>query len=154
MGSLEEVEGQGVHAQVYSYSKPELKHSKAVVVLGRTDTAYVNVQVVRHGGENNLHSHPNKDGFWTVLRGRAKFYTTGDEAIADIGPMQGVVIPHGYPYWFESSGDEELEILQFEALSGIRADASEVPDRTDHEPVKSSYLTADHFDARSTGSGS
>jgi mannose-6-phosphate isomerase-like protein (cupin superfamily) len=32
--------------------------------------------------DTGLHSHENLDGFWFVLSGRARFYTTGDKALA------------------------------------------------------------------------
>jgi mannose-6-phosphate isomerase-like protein (cupin superfamily) len=124
--------------QVFVYQRPELgDRKKVVVLLARTDVAFCAVQIVREGGENNLHSHANQDGFWFVLAGRARFYTTGDELIGDLGPNEGIVVPRGYPYWFESSGDEQLEILQVEASpKGLGEDLG--ADRVDHEPLKPS----------------
>lgn len=124
----------GIEPTVYSYSKPELgERKKRVNILARTDIAVCGVQVVREGGENNLHSHTNLDGFWTVLAGRARFYTTDDVLIADLGPMEGVLIPRGYPYWFESSGENDLEIFQVEA-SARRLGEDVNEDRVDHAP--------------------
>lgn len=117
---------------LFKYDKPDLAgRKKSVRVLARTDIALVAAQVVSDGGENNLHSHTYLDGFWLVLAGRARFYTTDDVLIADLGPMEGVVVPRGCPYWFERSGDTDLEILQFEASSKqIGNDPS--LDRVDH----------------------
>jgi mannose-6-phosphate isomerase-like protein (cupin superfamily) len=68
---------------------------------------------VREGGENNLHSHRGMDGFWMVLAGRVRFYGPGDVVIGEFGKYEGILIPRGEQYWFESaSNDEELEILQ------------------------------------------
>jgi mannose-6-phosphate isomerase-like protein (cupin superfamily) len=69
-----------------------------------------------------------------VLSGRARFYTTDDELLGDFGPMEGVVIPRGYPYWFESASDEPLELLQFEAADIVIGQPNE--DRVDHAPQK------------------
>ena len=77
-----------------------------------------------------MHSHPNMDGLWFVLSGRAKFYTTGDELIAELGSLESVLIPRDYPYWFESDGDEILEILQVEAFTTPGEDIQ----YTDHAP--------------------
>jgi len=123
-------------AQLMSYERPVLKEGqpKAVKMLGRTDRAFFAVQLVNEGGENNLHSHEHVDGFWFVLSGRARFYTTDDELLGDFGPMEGVVIPRGYPYWFESASEEQLELLQFEASDIVFSQPNE--DRVDHAPQK------------------
>jgi mannose-6-phosphate isomerase-like protein (cupin superfamily) len=122
-------------AKPIKYERPVLGGKpKAVKMLARTDRAFFAVQVVGEGGENNLHSHAHVDGFWFVLSGRVKFYTTDDELLGECGPLEGMLIPREFPYWFESSSDEELELLQFEA--------SDIPlgqpndDRTDHTPQK------------------
>jgi mannose-6-phosphate isomerase-like protein (cupin superfamily) len=125
-----------VDATVMRYKRPTLREGqpKAVKMLGRTDRAFFAVQLVNEGGENNLHSHAHVDGFWFVLSGRARFYTTDDELLGDFGPLEGVVIPRGYPYWFESASDEPLELLQFEASDTVFGQPNE--DRVDHAPQK------------------
>jgi mannose-6-phosphate isomerase-like protein (cupin superfamily) len=123
-------------AELMRYERPVLKKDqpKAVKMLGRTDRAFFAVQLVKEGGENNLHSHKHVDGFWFVLSGRARFYTTDDKLLGDFGPMEGVVIPRGYPYWFESASEEQLELLQFEASDIVFGQPNE--DRVDHAPQK------------------
>ncbi|MGH3200819.1 MAG: cupin domain-containing protein [Streptosporangiaceae bacterium] len=123
-------------AKLISYQRPALKDGqpKAVKLLARSDRAFFAVQVVREGGENNLHSHAHVDGFWFVLSGRARFYTTGDELLGEFGPLEGVLVPREFPYWFESCGDDDLEILQFEASDVALGEPN--ADRTDHAPQK------------------
>jgi mannose-6-phosphate isomerase-like protein (cupin superfamily) len=41
---------------------------------GQGDLVRGMIQVAKEGGENNLHYHANVDGFWMVLKGKAKFY--------------------------------------------------------------------------------
>ena len=104
-----------VEARTYRYERPEFQPGRGTAKcrLAETDLATFAVKRIREGGENTLHMHPNADGFWTVLRGRVRFYTTDDVMIADLGPMEGIVIPRTFPYWFESADrDEDLEILQ------------------------------------------
>ena len=36
--------------------------------------------------------------------------------IAELGPREGIHIPRGFYYWFESASDEVLELLQVEAV--------------------------------------
>src|SRR5688572_25248442 len=100
----------------FCYAKPEFDRGKQVVMLARTDRMIGLVQVLKEGGENNLHSHPHLDGFWMVLKGRVKFYGEGDVLLGDLGPNEGILIPRGSRYWFERAGDEDLEILQIEAF--------------------------------------
>lgn len=122
-------------ATVFAYEIGEPTRPKTLHRLCRTDILHTNIQIVQtEGGETNLHSHPNLDGVWFVLGGRARFYTTGDEVIAELGRHEGVLIPRMYPYWFESIGEEPLEILQFEATN----DPAKVHDRIDYEPQKAS----------------
>jgi mannose-6-phosphate isomerase-like protein (cupin superfamily) len=118
--------------QLFSYRKPEtLKGGKAIVQLAQSDLIRGRVQIVREGGENNLHSHNGMDGFWMVLRGRVKFYGPGDELIAELSQHEGILLPRGTQYWFESSGDEDLELLQMAAFEkGVKVE------RVDFEPQK------------------
>jgi mannose-6-phosphate isomerase-like protein (cupin superfamily) len=81
-----------------------------------------------------LHSHQHLDGFWLVLSGRARFYTTDDVLLRECGPFEGMLIPRGFPYWFENVGDEELEMLQVEASDTILGGPNH--DRVDHTPKK------------------
>ena len=117
---------------LFSYRKPEtLKGGKAIVQLAESDIIRGRVQIVREGGENNLHSHRGMDGFWFVLRGKVKFYGPGDVLIGEFAQHEGILVPRGAEYWFESSGDEDLEILQMAAFEkGVKVE------RVDVEPQK------------------
>ena len=120
--------------QVFRYQRPAFPEGrgKGVQLLGRTDLAFAAIQrLSATGGETNLHTHANVDGFWMVLTGRVRFYTTDDVVIADLGPMEGIVVPRGYPYWFGAVG-EESEIIQFEAnVRRQRADTKHDTGRID-----------------------
>jgi mannose-6-phosphate isomerase-like protein (cupin superfamily) len=118
--------------KLFSYRKPEtLKGGKAIVQLAESDIIRGRVQIVREGGENNLHSHKGMDGFWLVLRGRVKFYGPGDELIVELSQHEGILLPRGTEYWFESSGEEDLELLQMAAFEkGVKVE------RVDKEPQK------------------
>jgi mannose-6-phosphate isomerase-like protein (cupin superfamily) len=125
-------------AQVFKYDKPaDSPRSKSVVRLARTDYLNAHVQVVKEGGENNLHSHPNQDGFYYVLAGRARFYGEGDTVLAEVGKNEGVLIPKNFPYWFESSGTEPLELLLVHANSKpMKSERESMASRVDYEPLK------------------
>ena len=53
----------------FRYAKPGSQETdKAIVGLGQTDIIRGAVQVVRKGGDNNLHSHTGMDGLWKIGR--------------------------------------------------------------------------------------
>ena len=113
----QEYNGSPLTVTVFGYEPPaDQQKSKAIVRLCRSDIVYSTVQVLKEGGENNLHAHTAQDGIWIVLKGRVKFYGKDDVVLAELGPLQGIHIPRGFYYWFESSSPEKLEILQVEAI--------------------------------------
>ena len=114
---VEESGERGDKAVVFRYQTPDLRRRKGVIPLASSDILFSAVQVIREGGENNLHAHTAMDGFWFVLSGSARFYGEGDELIAELGRHEGVFIPREVSYWFESVGDELLELLQVEAYA-------------------------------------
>jgi len=100
--------------RTFRYKKPENlgKSGKAIVQLAESDIIRGRVQIVREGGENNLHSHKGMDGFWMVLRGRVRFYGPGDQVIGEFAEHEGILLPRGSQYWFEKVGEGDLELLQ------------------------------------------
>lgn len=98
----------------FSYKKPtEIPATKGIVRLAKTDICQGLVQIIKEGGENNLHYHEGMDSFWMVLKGRAAFYGPGDKLIGEYGPLEGLLMPRGARYWFaKASDDEDLELLQ------------------------------------------
>ena len=97
----------------------------------------VSVQYVKVGGDNNLHAHDGIDGFWMILGGSATFYGEGDKVVAELGKDESILIPRGTKYWFESSGEEPLEILHVAATA-----LGEKTGRVDHEALRSGRVAA------------
>ncbi|MEX2430934.1 MAG: hypothetical protein WD645_03335, partial [Dehalococcoidia bacterium] len=95
------------HFQVFSYQTPtewserQEHRGKQSVQLGRAGGLNFGIQVVKRGGETNLHAHTGLDSGWLVLKGRAKFYGIGDVVVGDLSSGEGIMIPGGVPYWFE-----------------------------------------------------
>lgn len=132
--------------QTFHYEKPaEQATDKAIVTLCQTDIIRGVVQVVREGGDNNLHSHTGMDGFWMVLKGRVRWYGPGDEVLGEFGVHEGIVMPRGAQYWFESIGEEALELLQVVAF-----DRSVKNRRVDVEARKFDIDATQRFDGRLT----
>jgi mannose-6-phosphate isomerase-like protein (cupin superfamily) len=101
--------------QIVNYKLPSEVGPKVIVPIARSDIMYCSVQVLREGGANNLHSHTGMDGLWFVLKGRMRFYDK-DGLVGEFGQHEGVFVPRNVPYWFESVGDEPLELLQAESI--------------------------------------
>lgn len=131
--------------QTFSYKKPdELRRGKGIVQLAKSDIIRGRVQIVVEGGENNLHSHNGMDGFWMVLAGKVKFYGSGDVLIGEFGKHEGILIPRGAQYWFESSDpNEPLEILQMAAFEkGVKVERVDVePQKLDPNSVNVEVIT-------------
>lgn len=109
--------------KTFKYENPAADRSKKILWLGKTDRLFATIQVLKEGGETSLHSHTHLDGFWFVLAGRGRFYSDETTLVADLGPNEGILIPRGIKYWFESGDpNEPLQLLQVEC--------SDVPFRT------------------------
>jgi mannose-6-phosphate isomerase-like protein (cupin superfamily) len=104
--------------QKFRFQAPETYSGrKAIVKLCGNDRSALAVHVLGDGGENNLHYHANVDITWMVLKGRARFYGPDDEIRGEFGPHEGMLIPAGARYWFESCGEEGLELLQIKTYT-------------------------------------
>jgi mannose-6-phosphate isomerase-like protein (cupin superfamily) len=82
------------------------------------------------------------------LSGHARFYGEGDVVLGDLGKHEGILLPRGTKYWFESVGSEPLELLQIEASDKPVPTREELmADRTDFTPPTRLGETR-HLDAR------
>lgn len=101
--------------QVFAVQPKRIESGKTHAFLAQSDLINGSVQVIAGGGENNLHAHTGQDEIWFVLEGEARFYTERDHEVATLQRHEGVLVPRGAPYWFESVGSEPLVILRFGA---------------------------------------
>lgn len=140
-----EQQAQEPKAQVFRFTPPELPEGdfkgKVITRLARTDRMMANVQVLKSGGENNLHSHKHLDGFWMVLSGRVRFYGDEDVLLAELGPHEGILVPRTFKYWFEAVGDEPLQLLQVESFDMAIPNYSAIreQERINHRPKEASF---------------
>ena len=91
---------------------PEAVGERNVAAVVRSETQTVLAHVWEKGGETALHSHYGSDASWVVIDGQVKFYGEGDEVMATLEKGGGIYIPRHTKYWFESTGDEPLQILR------------------------------------------
>lgn len=108
---------------------------KVHVKLAGTNHVRASIQILRQGGENNLHYHPNMDLIYMVLKGKIRFYGPEDKVIGEYGPLQGVLLPENSRYWFESVGTEEAHLLQIagfpKGVSALKRIPLEAPKQAD-----------------------
>ena len=100
--------------QAYSMKVPLLTSGRTNQVLARTDTVEVRAKVYAEGGENGLHCHTDEDHTFFVLDGQATF-SGPDEQTTVVGRYEGILIPAGAFYRFQSTGDTNLVLLRFGA---------------------------------------
>ncbi len=98
----------------YSMKVPLLTSGRTNQVLARTDTVEVRAKVYAEGGENAMHTHLDEDHTFFVLDGQATFYGPEDHAVV-VGRYEGLMIPAGAYYRFQSTGDTNLVLLRFGA---------------------------------------
>lgn len=98
----------------YSMKVPLLSAGRTNEVLARTATTEVRAKVYAEGGENGLHTHMDEDHTFFVLDGQATFYGPDDTPTV-VGRYEGLMIPSGAFYRFQSTGDTNLVLLRFGA---------------------------------------
>jgi mannose-6-phosphate isomerase-like protein (cupin superfamily) len=106
----------------YSMKVPLLTSGRTNQVLATTDTVEVRAKVYAEGGENALHTHLDEDHTFFVLDGEATFYGP-DETSTVVGRYEGLMIPAGAFYRFQSTGDTNLVLLRFGANLPLPEDA-------------------------------
>ena len=107
----------------YSMKVPLLSAGRTNEVLARTSNSEVRAKVYAEGGENALHTHLREDHTFFVLDGQATFYD-GDETPVVVEENEGMMVPAGAYYRFQSTGDRNLVILRV----GAKAEAVEGSD--------------------------
>ncbi|MEM1172191.1 MAG: cupin domain-containing protein [Cyanobacteria bacterium P01_H01_bin.35] len=71
----------------------------------------VRIKCYAQGGENVLHSHPGEDHTFVVLAGKARFFGKDGE-VGVFTKNQGILLPRGSFYNFQTCGDEPLVSLR------------------------------------------
>lgn len=127
-------------AKLFKYERPEFDGVKKSLLMCSSDLMRVHAQVVKSGGENNLHTHTGEDAFWIVLGGAVRFYGEGDKMIGECKKHEGILIPRGFKYWFESASDEPLEIIRVAAR-----DQNVENKRVNEAPLKPWMAEANRF---------
>ena len=93
-----------------------LSQGRTETILAATDQLTARLKIYASGGEVAMHSHEAEDHCFIVLKGSARFHGA-DEDHADLGELEGIMIPRGQGYRFTSTSDEPLVVLRFGTLN-------------------------------------
>lgn len=118
----------GVHSFSFDTTGIELPDmGKVHVKLAGTDSCRASVQILRNGGDNNLHYHPNMDLIYMVLKGRVRFYGPNEAVLGEYGPHEGLLLPENARYWFKSVGADDAWLLQIAGYPKGAAASKRIP---------------------------
>lgn len=98
-------------ARVFKLRGPVLAKGRADTPLAITDEMWVHLKVYAEGGENALHSHVKEDHVFIVLDGEATFHDQMGAATV-LTKYEGILLPKGALYRFQSSGKTNLVMLR------------------------------------------
>ncbi len=103
-------------AEFFKLRTPLLSQGRLDTVLSETDTMRVWMKCYAEGGENTLHAHTHEDHIFVILQGQATFYDK-DGNTRVLGRNEGIMLPRGTYYYFQSCGDEPLVMLRVGAYT-------------------------------------
>jgi mannose-6-phosphate isomerase-like protein (cupin superfamily) len=98
-------------AQVFSMKTPLLSSGRTNQPIAETDLLKLRMKVYAEGGENGLHTHKDEDHAFVIMQGQATFHDEEDN-VRVVNKFEGIMIPRGAFYWFQSTGDENLVLLR------------------------------------------
>ena len=95
----------------FSLKTPLLSSGRTNTPLASTDLLKLRVKVYAEGGENGLHTHQDEDHAFVVMQGQATFHDENDAATV-VNQYEGIMLPRGAFYYFQSTGTENLVLLR------------------------------------------
>ena len=98
-------------AAVFTLTTPLLSKGRSNKVLAATDLLKLRIKVYAEGGENGLHAHVDEDHAFVVLEGQATFHDEQDKTTV-VNSYEGIMLPKGTYYFFQSTGDTNLVLLR------------------------------------------
>ena len=99
-------------AQIFNLTTPYLQQGITSDERARTDLLHVLIKVYAEGGENRMHAHVHEDHSFIVLEGEATFHLDTEDNVRVVRPHEGVMLPKGTYYRFESTGGVNLVMLR------------------------------------------
>lgn len=101
----------GKSPQLFRLKTQLLSKGRSDQLLAGTDLMSIRIKCYAQGGENALHAHTAEAHAFIVLDGAAKFFGKDGETSV-LTKNQGILLPKGSYYKFESCGDGPLVLLR------------------------------------------
>ena len=99
-------------AHIFNLTTPHLQQGITSEERARSELLTVLIKVYASGGENRTHAHVYEDHSFIVLEGEATFHFDGEDNTRVLKPYEGVMLPKGTYYRFESTGQGNLVMLR------------------------------------------
>ena len=109
-GSVSEIDKKNART-VFKMRTQMVDQGRTQTTLADTGNMTVHIKVYASGGENGLHTHPNEDHVFLIMQGKARYFDA-DGGHIDVGKHEGIMLPAGAYYWFESIGGEPLVLMR------------------------------------------
>ena len=123
-------------AETFTIKTPCITGGRSHMPLARTDVLMSGLNYYAPGRKNKLHTHPGEDHMFVVLDGEATFFDREQNATV-LHKGDGILLPEGHFYQFESTGSVALALLRFAAYKpdrkGIRRVEESGTERTEDE---------------------
>lgn len=110
-----------IPAQTFRLRTQLLSRGRSHIYLAQAKNLHVVIKCYATGGENEFHTHFDEDHTFVVLQGQARFQKPDAEPMI-LGRNEGILLPAGAYYKFESCGTEPLVMLRVGASSGESSD--------------------------------
>jgi mannose-6-phosphate isomerase-like protein (cupin superfamily) len=140
-------------AQTFRLRTALLKKGRTHRILAATRGAErsmnIAIKCYAEGGENEFHTHSNEDHTFIVLQGRAVFHQP-DRPSQELGRNEGILMPAGAFYKFESVGGEPLVLLRvgnaYQPVEGSTEAAGSIRIGRDGTPLPAHSKANKHVD--------
>jgi mannose-6-phosphate isomerase-like protein (cupin superfamily) len=103
--------GEAIKPEFFRMRAQLLDQGNTETPLAVGDHLWLKIKVYAKGGENKLHAHPYQDHSFIVLSGRACFHGPRGET-KELAANDGIFLPKGCFYWFETISEEPLVLLR------------------------------------------
>jgi len=99
-------------AEVFNLRTPYLRQGRTTDLRARTDLMTIMVKIYAEGGENAMHCHTTEDHSFIVVEGQATFRIDTEDNVKVVNRWEGIMLPKGVYYRFESTGDQNLVLIR------------------------------------------
>ena len=134
-------------AQVFNLTTPYLVQGITSEQRARSELLSVLIKVYASGGENRMHAHVYEDHSFIVLEGEATFHVDGEDNVCVLKAYEGVMLPKGTYYRFESSGERNLVMLRVGAAPPDSPKRAVYPEGGDKSRDQEPYARMERIEA-------